>query len=328
LNVRNSFMMNTQKLIGMVDAIGAVPILVGPYPNSASTPLAAQVIGSIYASLETMGVPVWDFWNGLADARGNWLPGLSQDGTHPLDAGHRDLFDAIPTSYFDAAYTLDDGGSDIPEGSWLTGGGAAGRVAVEVAQPLGSWSAAVWFRMSDAATPLGILSATGSAWLHLIRNPNGYELDLDGLPVLTATAAPEIEPVWHQVLITYAQEPKVLALYVDGVPLASRDVIDPIHPTRFSVGGDGDPDHFSHFLVYRIALDAGNAMDLRGYGILRKSIESWIKLNVEADDGLVNSASTSTTANALGDWRFDPMVFVGSCSALIPRPAPPDRNLP
>jgi lysophospholipase L1-like esterase len=321
VNIRNTYMMNTQKLISMVDAIGAVPIQIGPYPNSASTPLAVSIIGEIYATFETLGVPVWDFWNGMADARGNWLPGLSSDGTHPVDAGHRDFFDAVPNSYFAAGYQPGNGDPEIPQGSWLTGDGAGGRVAVQVSQPLGSWSAAVWFRGSATTGPQAILSVQGSGRLRLLRTADGYQLDLSGAPAFTAAVHADAEPTWHQAMLTYAQEPRLLSVYLDGILLASR-TIGALNPTSFSLGGGSDPFHFSHFVIYRSALSVDDATSLRGFDVLRKSIESWIKLDAESSGGLVNAAGTTTMANQLGNWLFDPSLFVGSCTSPHSPPGP------
>lgn len=329
VNVRNTYLANTRTLIGLVNSIGAVPILIGVYPNSTSTPVDVSIILGIYAEFETLGVPVWDFWNGLADSQGNWLPGLSADGTHPLDAGHRDLFDAIPTSYFEAAYQspgLGPAANAIP-GSWLSGGTDQnpGQVVVQVAQLPSSWSAAVWFKTAPV-TGAAVILSIGAADVQFLRTPAGYYLEVRGVPVIVDFVPSEAPPAWHQVLLTYGKEQKLLSAYLDGVPLGSVANIDPPGSGQFSVGGGAEPCNFSQFLVYRSPLNAGDASTLAAFVILRKSIESWVELSSGSSRGLTNSAGTATSASTTGAWSFDPSSRVGQCTAL-PRPSGPGAGL-
>ena len=36
--IADQYVRNTQQLVGMVESLGALPVVVGPYPNSAATP--------------------------------------------------------------------------------------------------------------------------------------------------------------------------------------------------------------------------------------------------------------------------------------------------
>ena len=311
--LRTAYMANTRKLIALADSIGAVPIVAGVFPNFGSSPAAVSVVKDIYADLESLGVPEWDFWSGLADPQGNWLPGLSADGTHPGNAGHRDLFDAIPASYFQAAYQPIAAAYDA-DGSWLTdvADNPPGQLTAQLDQPAGSWSVGAWL-LSAPAAPQLVLTASGSGQLQLLRSSTGYTVTLNGATILNAASKARPEPSWRQVLLTYAKETNLLSLYVDGELLASSSVAASIAPARFTLGGDREPAHFGQFLLYRTALTADDAAKQATLTVQRKSLESWIALATSGEGGLVNYAGTATVAVATGAWTFDPAAIAGRC---------------
>ncbi|HWE52283.1 MAG TPA: SGNH/GDSL hydrolase family protein, partial [Bryobacteraceae bacterium] len=76
-----SYLAKTLLLIHKVESIGAIPVVVPPYPNDGFSASMYSSIQNIYTTLGAEGVPLLDFLDAADDGQGHWVAGLSLDGT-------------------------------------------------------------------------------------------------------------------------------------------------------------------------------------------------------------------------------------------------------
>ena len=166
-----TFLRNTDLLIRRVESIGAMPVVVAPYPYNGFSATMYSSIHDIYSVLDGEGVPVLDFLDGVDDGRGHWLPWMTVDGTHPTDAGHQSLFETIPLSLFDA---LQRTGSPINPhgfGAWAqnTSDAEEGDFAIRPQTAMSSWTVSFWSKPSDSERER-VLLAVNNSWLQIRRS--------------------------------------------------------------------------------------------------------------------------------------------------------------
>jgi lysophospholipase L1-like esterase len=99
---------SVHRLIKMVEGIGAIPVLMGQFPNNGYTVAQYGMLQDLYQQEEKLGVPIFDFLSSSVDpTTGHYLSQIaSSDGTHPDDNGHNVFYQSIPQSYFDVAHTV------------------------------------------------------------------------------------------------------------------------------------------------------------------------------------------------------------------------------
>jgi hypothetical protein len=326
----DQYLRNTRQLVQMAKGIRAVPVVVGPYPNSLGTSSTANSILDIYNKLESLGIPICDFWNGLASDQGAWLPNLTVDGIHPTDTGHQLMFDAIPLSLFLGAHTpftrsYASDGRDIDitraprpfdtAGSWVSNVQTRSTVSLNFAQWLGSWSLGIWFRHTQPYGNNTIFMTKGTTYTKLVESTSGIKLLVNEVEVLSSPPISDPD-MWHHLLVSYRQYQNILSIYLDGVTVGRANV--PSFATQtLSLGDSCDSCRFNHLLAYRTGLVDNDVVQLFEDHILRKSLEFWAPMN-KAVDGEQNRAGTSTAATLEGQWEFLPFSGLGHCPLAAP----------
>jgi lysophospholipase L1-like esterase len=99
--VLDSYVRNTDESIKRIRSFGARAWLQGQYPCSSYQDGQESGLEQLYLYYESRGILLWDCWNTTndPDRPSDWMPGLSVDGVHPTDLGHRLLFQAIPPGF-------------------------------------------------------------------------------------------------------------------------------------------------------------------------------------------------------------------------------------
>ncbi|TVQ21771.1 MAG: lipase [Leptolyngbya sp. DLM2.Bin15] len=83
-----------KRLIGMVRALGAQPVLGDVYAHNDYTSDHAAYLWETHRRMMTWGVPVLNWLEAIADGQGRWKPGISYDPAHPNTLGHQGMYEA------------------------------------------------------------------------------------------------------------------------------------------------------------------------------------------------------------------------------------------
>jgi lysophospholipase L1-like esterase len=305
----SGYLSNTMLLIRKVEAIGAIPVLVLPYPYNGFSAATYSGIRDIYRTFEAAGVPVLDFLDGTDDGQGHWIAGLSVDGTHPTDVGHRLLFDSIPVTLFESLL-----GPSLPAnrrgyGSWSqnTGPDEEGSLDVAPLAPVGSWTVSFWTRSSAAVLERVLVSINGE-WLQVRRI--GDELEVWNGAVSVARLRMSSGARCHQVAVTYQSITGSLNIYIDGA-LQSAGVVRGSPATSISFGGavglplwNATGDEFADVLVYRAPLAAADVARIAQGEPPWKSVEAWLPLTSWPDRPYLNFAASVVAVTPQGKWAW------------------------
>ncbi len=325
-NAVQTFVQNTLSLIAKVESVGAIPILVPPFPNNGFTPSMYSSIRTIYATLAARGVPVLDFLDVTDDGQGHWVAGLTVDGTHPTDVGHRLLFDTIPLTLFEALQQAPPPVNPQGFGSWIqnSDGFTEGDLEIRPDTAMISWTVSFWTQPSSASTERTLLDLN-SGWLQLRRSGAQWVLWNEGAS-LAAAVVREL-PVFHHVALTYQSITGTLRLYLDGglemqtiLPGAAPVTVaaigaDPMNSTRNATG-----DRFAAVILYRAPLAAGDIQSIRTLQPPWKSVAAWLPLVYSPDRPWFNLAASTVTAVAHGSWAWS--------SATVPLSKLPAPGVP
>ena len=305
-----AYTQNTHLLIRKVEGIGAIPIVVAPYPNVDFTDWICSAIKGIYATLNAEGVPLLDFLDGTNDGQGHWVAGLSLDGTHPTDAGHALLFDCIPLTLFTALQNPMPPINPHGFGSWTQGTDqqTEGDVEIMPSTGMGSWTVSFWTKPSTAATERTLLNVNAGAF-QLHRAGTTWKLWNGG----TNLATVEVRGIstFHHVALTYQSVTGILTLYVDA-QLYAQTVIPGASPvTILSIGGDpanagwnAAGDSFTDVILYRAPLAQTDIQAIRNGQTPWKSIEAWLPLAYSPDRPMQNLAASIPTVVVHGTWTW------------------------
>jgi hypothetical protein len=304
-----TYLQNTLLLIRKVESIGATPILVPPYPYNGFSASMYSSIRDIYATLAAEGVPVLDFLDGTDDGQGHWVQGLSLDGTHPTDIGHRLLFDCIPLTLFDALQRPMPPVNPRGFGSWVqnTGTLAEGDIEIRPFSGMGSWTISFWIEPSAADTERTLLNVNGG-WLQLRRTGSELRLWHGSTSLAAGISGP---PAFHHVALTYQSITGTLKFYLDG-RLRSQALVPGADPaTVISFGADAAQpgwnaagDCFADILLYRAPL---SQVDIQGIGNGEppwKSVEAWLSLGYSPSRPALNLAPSVVTVIVHGSWDW------------------------
>jgi lysophospholipase L1-like esterase len=304
-----SYVQNTLLLIRKVESIGAIPILVPLYPNNGYSAAVSSSIRSIYATLAAEGVPMLDFLDGADDGQGHWVQGLSLDGTHPTDIGHRLLFDCIPLTLFDALQRPMPPVNPRGFGSWVqnTGTLAEGDIEIRPFSGMGSWTISFWIEPSTADTERTLLNVNGG-WLQLRRTGSELRLWHGSTSLAAGISGP---PAFHHVALTYQSITGTLKFYLDG-RLRSQALVPGADPaTVISFGADAAQpgwnaagDCFADILLYRAPL---SQVDIQAIGTGEppwKSVEAWLPLGYSPSRPALNLAPSVVTVIVHGSWDW------------------------
>ncbi len=310
-SLRRTYMQNTRELIARVQEIGAIPILVTPYPSDGLTPALRLQMLEIAREFEAEGVTVWDFWNAMDDGAGRWLPGLSWDGIHVGNTGHLGFFESIPLGFFDFALASDHPLPSRPAfGSWIAeaADGVHPAIAVSPASPAPSWSAAFWTSSDGKDDEKTLLEVYGPQ-VRVRRIGKRFELLLHG-EVVAAGDASESGGFQH-ICVTHQWLTGTVTLHVNGkaAGAATSSALEPA--VLFSLGNTGERpgiqgDRVAQFLVYRTPLCAEDVWELALGRVPVKSLEAHLPLAQSPARRNQNVAPTIVDIAIWGDWRWVP----------------------
>jgi lysophospholipase L1-like esterase len=305
-----SYLQNTLLLIQKVEAIGAIPIVVAPYPYIGFTPAMYSSIKDIYASLAAEGVPVLDFLDGADDGQGHWVAGLSQDGTHPTDTGHRLLFDSIPVTLFDALQRRAAPVNPPNSGWWVQKSDnlTEGDIEIRPDTATTSWTVSFWIKPLTTETERALLTLNGG-WLELRRAGAAWNLWRGGNNLATLQVSGPA--VFHHVALTYQSITGTLRVYVDARLLAQTILAGANPLSVFTIGGDAGyapwnstGDAFADILLYRAPLALTDIQAIRTGQTPWKSVAAWLPLAYSPDRPWLNLAASAATAIVHGSWNW------------------------
>ena len=305
---KRNFLMNTRRLISMVEDIGAVPVVITPYPNSAFTPQITAALEDITRQLQTEGVIVWDFWNGLGDGSGRWLPELSADGTHPNDIAHRSFFGRIPLGLFDRLVSSNRLASPLYDfGSWVADTGPSQpALSVFPALPAPSWSVAFWTRVGGEDRQKTLMEVHGPE-VFIRRIGRRFELLLSDQ--LVASGDGIEQDGFQHLCLTYQELTGVITMFVNGT-LAGSTSLAGLEPARqFTLGStSGQPgiegDSAARLLIYRTPLSADDVQELVSGRLPVKSLEAYLPLAQSPARPNQNAAPTIVNTAIAGAWHW------------------------
>lgn len=321
-----TFLNNTAALARRVEALGAIPIVVGPYPYNGFSEQMYAAMHDIYAALEGEGIPVFDFLDAADNGHGHWMPGLSTDGTHPTDAGHRLLFEAIPVAIFESLQNPVAHVKPRGYGSWLQKGGlwSAGTIAIQPSGGLNSWTASFWTKPAVVG-PERVLLSVNNDRLQVRSLGDRVELWVNG--ARTAVGMDVRPAAFDHVALTFQKLGGVARLYVNGSE-AGRISLASFEATLFLLGGapgvpglNGGGDRFGDVLLYRAPLDAGDVANIYCGQAPWKSIEAWLPLTGSPNrpPGSQGLAGPSPVVAGSWEWSAD---GVGSGFRMVPAVGP------
>jgi hypothetical protein len=220
---RQTYVQNTKALIREVDRIGALPIVVGPFPNNAFNQHMRQLMLRIYDDFAATGIVMWNFMGACDDGAGRWLPGFTEDGLHPTNGGHRAMFESIPVGWFRRAA----GASQVPS-TWRASGlawryccvGSAPPLVVAPQDPLPSWTLSIWI-----GSPVAEDNALLTAGPFEIVVRAGSLTVTHGSHSATGALKPDVSSVVHLALA--ANRPRgVLRVWINGEQVLDWPNID------------------------------------------------------------------------------------------------------
>jgi acyl-CoA thioesterase-1 len=331
-----TYVQNTLALTRRVRGIGAIPILVPPYPNDRFSASMYSAIQEIYTTLAIRGIPMFDFLDGADDGNGHWVAGLSADGTHPNNLGHRLLFDSIPLGLFDAFLYPPPPVNPRGYGSWIQNSDLDTRGDIEIwpDYPMGSWTVSFWTLPSDATSERTLVDVNGG-WVQLRRTGSALLLWNGGGNVAGVSVSDA--PAFHHVALTYQSITGTLRFYLDGILQAQVNPTDTAPVMVVAVGGDPSDaarnaagDSFADITLYRAPLSPADIDAVYRGQLPWKSVQAWLPLAYAPDQPRLNLAASSVTTLVHGSWawsdKFPRFTWVGRPGQSrrgFPWPTPP-----
>jgi lysophospholipase L1-like esterase len=222
-SVLANYIKNIKKLARMVENIGAIPLVVGIYPKDVSTGKDIFSARQFYSSMQEMGYTTFDCYSSVVNpSTGAWAAGLSSDGTHPVDVGHNELYNAIEPSIFDVASPEKIINTENIQAYAMTGDTttATTPIAIDIDDGLYSFSVGAWVKNNNASlasvSQIGF-NRGGSVNLR-VRNNSGtayYSLyDEAGTDIISSV--PWNSTAWNHHAVTFSWHDKKLSYYVNG----------------------------------------------------------------------------------------------------------------
>jgi lysophospholipase L1-like esterase len=301
-DARQTYLQNTTALIREVDRIGAVPIVVGPFPNNAFNQPMRQLMLRIYDDFAAAGVVMWNFMGACDDGAGRWLPGFSEDGLHPTNAGHRAMFESIPVGFFRRAA----GASHIPS-AWRASGlawryccvGSAPPLLIAPRDPFPSWTLSLWVG-SPAVDDNALLTA--GPFEIMVRA--GSLTVMQGGQSATGALKADVSSVVHLALA--ANRPRgVLTVWMNGEQVLDWPNVDTTAETfRLASEHTRPGTEYRDLNLYRAPL-AGEDIRLLAAGKTPPaSLEVALPLNSPPDRMPLNGVSSDTRIEANAEsWQ-------------------------
>lgn len=308
--IYDRFKQNLIRLIKMCHQHDIIPIIASVYPNNGYTAENYRFLKMMHKEFDAMGVYYFNLLGSGDDLSGKWISGFSADGTHPNDAGHTDMFKAIPTTLFDNLISWDDKLKTTFSGATSFGNEQTILRPIEAnfADTLsGSYTVSFWLRSIGATTYNMSFCGFGSVTAR-IRNPN--TAPATGTLVYSPTSGPDIDlgidPIiskkWHHIAISYNNLAGVTRVYADGVYI--NQATETINFNDFCLGGRYDSASvnapymaYKDVAIYRTRLNDEQIADLYHGEIRKGSLEIFAPLcdeDFSQNNRLLNLAPTSS----------------------------------
>jgi lysophospholipase L1-like esterase len=301
---------NTAALIERVRQAGAIPILMTMYPHNAYSPAHVEALGRWMEYAESTGWPVLNFMSTVSDPERKWLRGLTADGVHPVDAGHRQMLEAIPDSLLVSLLGEQPApATEAPRGSWRAPGDSEGEHAlrVQLDRPASSWTIAAFIRDPALTEDVDYFAADGEQPVRLARRLNRLEL-WAGAERIWTRSAPAYG--WRHFLLSYQALTGRLVVSIDGAQWG--EAAGPVDATfdAARVAGRCRGCNVAQLLVYRANLHPQEFAALGRCSTHRRSLDYKSALNAgEA----INEAQTLTSLEFEGAWAVDNDRFPPAC---------------
>lgn len=296
------YALNTAALIDRVRQIGAIPVLMTMYPHNLYSPASIELVRRWTDIAESTGWPVLNFMSALSDPEGRWLRALTLDGVHPVDAGHRQMLEAIPDSLFPALLREQPDPPHPPgEGSWRAPEDAAGdhSLRVRLHRPVSSWTVAAFIRDPAMTEDVDYFVVSGERPIRLARRWNRIELWAGEERIWARTAPPF---GWRHFALAYQALTGHVRVLIDGALWGeAAGPVDAVFDA-VNLAGRCRGCNISRLLVHRTNLHPRELAAPAPCPALRRSLEFRSALSV---DSVANEAQTLTTLEFDGPWSVD-----------------------
>lgn len=300
--IYNQFKANIIKLCRMIRQQGIIPIVSGTYPNNLYTSEHYRYIKQFNRELETLGVVSFDFLGAVDDLTGHWLTNSFYNEGHPNDAGHMEMFGAIPPSIFDTLLNWNDTSKQSYNG-YLEMGTDTTTIAPISYTPqdaFRSWSISFWLKNNTGVNGKSFLAISDST--ARLRNPNGVlQWTGNGVEIVSNVDIVASTSIWRHVVLTHNEIEQVTRLYIDGTLAGSTT--ESILLTKASFMGRIDSAanasgyQMRDIAIYRTRLNAEQVLSLYNGIILKSSLELFSPLSdidTSVNTHLINLAPTNS----------------------------------
>jgi lysophospholipase L1-like esterase len=301
----NTFITNNQRLISMIQGIGAAPVMFGQYGDNGSDAAMVRKKNEIATYFDRTGILVADMFGAVADeTNGQWLPGTFSDSLHPNDTGHAIMASTIPITWFDNYTVRKETQKPLGVGVWRNTDQTIFPLRVAPLEAADNWTVAFWIRDEYVTAVAGFsIETTGGESVRL-RNPTGFwEFSTSGSSSLST--APANKRQWHHLAVSFQQNTRLLQFYVNGVLVSgfinanNLPLIAAVFGGRAAAPALNFNGSFALPLVYRCVLTSQDIVKLyTGLPIIR-SLEFSSTLNqfpTTTPNNVQNSADTTVTA--------------------------------
>ncbi|MCL6444891.1 MAG: hypothetical protein K6T83_15795 [Alicyclobacillus sp.] len=210
------------ELVQRAEAAGMIPILGHCYGSTHYTDEMSAWITEMNRSFEDMHIPTINFYGAITDwtRHSSVIPSADVgDGTHPNDAGHAQMFYAIPPSLFDHLSGPSLSRPQPAHGHLLAElEPDSTPIASFVPQdPMGAFTVFLRFRMFAEAGCFTLVRIGEAASWRIVAAPHVSLVNKSGQVQVDSQLRPAADGSWHSVAITYNPLDDVSRCYVDGV---------------------------------------------------------------------------------------------------------------
>jgi lysophospholipase L1-like esterase len=286
----DQFKANMQVLLAKARAQGMIPVVTNSYTRNDYTAEDYAFIQQMNLLLHSWAVPTVNLLGAVDDGHGRWAPGYFDDGLHPNDLGHAELFHAWVPSLFDALRA----GKPLPRRQVTAGLALPGAALRFVPEALvHPFTQVISFRAKAPGTLLTLQDSTNTGRLSLgAQGQLTYTSAKAGRLTSTAHVA---DDKWHQVALTHYFARGETLLYLDG-QLVGR-LPEQLRTRQLALGGSQAPAgaQYRNWLFYRSGMNEAEVRALAADSLLKSSLELYAPLNgrVAAPAQLANLAQST-----------------------------------
>jgi lysophospholipase L1-like esterase len=309
---------NIYTLCRMVESIGAIPVLLGPYPSWMADATSYPLMKALYATLERIAPVIADFMGVVDAGTGTWQASTTVDYTHPNDLGHAAFFDAINLTMFDQLGSNRLNTTDQTRGYWQLGASSnsVSPMTINLDRGAKSWTVRSKVRPDVYAQSKAFFSGgVGATAYWRVRNPTTtpYTLtDTIGNSDLVVSSVNPSDLLLHDIVVTYNHISNSMKLYIDGILVNSGTPTYAVTAmTDFCIGGRVDSvsanavsTTFGEIGIWRTVLNADDISEMYTTSrIPTKSLEVLPTLSTKPDLTYTpNAASTKTLILTPSIW--------------------------